>query len=194
MLIMKVSSMAERTAGIISGAVIFSMTRFDVAPRSSAASKIAGFKSRSRERIGRKANGMQRATCAASKDVKLRGIFTAEKKARVPTAVTISGRMRGAFTSICNTTVRRDCIIPMPMASPAAKSEAITALGTARERENFAALRRSELWSTVEYHFDENPPHTVASSERLNEKTKTVIKGRYRNAIAKIPIDFTLGI
>jgi hypothetical protein len=56
--------------------------------------------------------------------------------------------------------------------------EAMTAHGIAIERETFAARIKSEFSKMVLYHCVEKPLQTVASSDLLKEKTRTVNSGR----------------
>jgi hypothetical protein len=66
----------------------------------------------------------------------------------------------------------------MPIARPVARSAAIRAHGIAIESETFAERIKSVFSRIVAYHFVENPPHTVASSDLLKEKTRTVRSGK----------------
>jgi hypothetical protein len=57
-------------------------------------------------------------------------------------------------------------------------SAAIMAHGIAIDRDTFAERIKSVFSRIVLYHCVENPPQTVASSDLLKEKTRTVSKGR----------------
>ena len=111
----------------------------------------------------------------------------------MPTAVTISGKTKGAFTNDCKADRNLDGRDPAPIAKPAAIKVVSNAQGTAIDKETFADLIRSEFSKIVEYQRVEKPFQVVASSDLLNEKIKTANKGMYRKISEKTLNDLIVG-
>ncbi len=102
-----------------------------------------------------------------------------EQNESVPTAITISGNTRGAFAKPRNKALTLLLSLwPIPIAIPDAIAVAIIAAGIAKTRDVWAAFRRSLLLKIVAYHLIENPFQTMASSDSLNDNSKTLNRGR----------------